>query len=165
MIYEDIFRNLKKQKVQYLVVGGVAINLYGILRATADLDLMIQLKDDQNVERFISVLKKSGFRPRVPVSLDDFTDPEKRESWKKDKGALVMTFVKPNSFEQIDVFLENPLNFDNSYKRRKVATIGSLKISVISLDDLKKLKTIAGREKDRSDLQQIEKVKRLKSKK
>ena len=46
MIYEDVFRKLQEKKVQYLVVGGIAINLYGILRATADLDIMLQLKNE-----------------------------------------------------------------------------------------------------------------------
>lgn len=35
MFYEAVFRELYKEKIEYLVVGGVAINLYGILRATA----------------------------------------------------------------------------------------------------------------------------------
>jgi hypothetical protein len=37
MFYEQVFRVLHKHEVRYLVVGGVAVNLYGVLRMTADL--------------------------------------------------------------------------------------------------------------------------------
>src|SRR5690348_9531922 len=105
MIYEDVFRKPAEQSTRYLVVAGMAINFYGILRATADLDMMLQLEDGENVRRFVQAIKELGFRPRVPVSTEDFADPEKRRIWREEKGAEVMTFLRPNSFEQVDVFL------------------------------------------------------------
>jgi hypothetical protein len=47
MIYEEIFREFEKAKVRYLFVGGVAINLYGYVRLTMDLDIMAVLSDDK----------------------------------------------------------------------------------------------------------------------
>lgn len=44
MYYEDVFSELNKSKVKYLVTGGVALNLHGIPRMTADLDLMVDSK-------------------------------------------------------------------------------------------------------------------------
>ena len=41
MFYLDLFRALQEQKVRYLVVGGVAVNLHGAERMTMDVDLMI----------------------------------------------------------------------------------------------------------------------------
>ena len=32
IIYEDILRDFHKQKVKYVVVGGIAFNLHGALR-------------------------------------------------------------------------------------------------------------------------------------
>ena len=43
MFYEKIFRQFKLEDIHYLVVGGIAVNLYGVPRATQDLDLMIEL--------------------------------------------------------------------------------------------------------------------------
>ncbi len=40
MIYEDIFREFELKGVCYLVVGGVAVNFYGYVRITMDLDIM-----------------------------------------------------------------------------------------------------------------------------
>jgi hypothetical protein len=39
MFYEDIFREFNKQKINYLVIGRLAVNLHGIPRMTQDLDL------------------------------------------------------------------------------------------------------------------------------
>src|SRR3989338_8029591 len=111
MFYESVFRALQKERVRYLVVGGVAMNLYGVLRATADLDLFIWLKNSGNVAKFVKIMKRLGYKPRVPVAPEDLQDPEKREEWQKGKGALVFTFVHPDSFEQVDVFLKDPIPF------------------------------------------------------
>jgi len=35
---QDVFRCLKKHKVKYLVIGGIAAVLYGVPRATFDLE-------------------------------------------------------------------------------------------------------------------------------
>jgi hypothetical protein len=161
MIYEAVLRELHKEKVQYMVVGGVAINLYGILRATADLDLFLWLGDKDNVTKFISIMKRLGYRPRVPVSAEDFGDPSKRQSWLKDKGALVFTFILPNSYEQVDVFLNEPVPFNDAFKRRRTMPVSDFEISVASMDDLKTMKQKAGREKDLSDVALLKKREEL----
>lgn len=46
-LFEKVFRELNKAKVKYLVVGGVAVNLYGYLRFTGDLDLLILLNEEK----------------------------------------------------------------------------------------------------------------------
>lgn len=81
MFYEAAFRALQKRRVRYLVVGGVAVNLYGILRATADLDIFPWLKSSQNVAKFVSAMKKLGYKPRAPVAPEDLQDPQKRLEW------------------------------------------------------------------------------------
>ena len=46
MFYEEVFRALNKNKVRYLVVGGGAVVLHGVVRMTADLDLFVDLKEN-----------------------------------------------------------------------------------------------------------------------
>jgi hypothetical protein len=62
----DLFVALNANEVQYLVAGGWAVNLYGVERATGDLDLVVYL-EQLNLERFIEVVTRFGFKPRVPV--------------------------------------------------------------------------------------------------
>ena len=78
----------------YLVVGGVAVNLYGVLRTTADLDLMVHLRDGDNAHGFVAAMKELNYKPRAPVNADDFADPLKRQEWIQDKRALVFTWAR-----------------------------------------------------------------------
>ena len=161
MIYEEVFRTLQKNKIRYVVLGGMAVNFHHIVRMTADLDLIVQLEDGENVRRFVIALGKLGYRPRVPVNPVDFADPQKRKQWREEKGAKVFTFVLPNSYEQLDVFIHNPISFLQLYKRRKKMRFGNLVIPVASLKDLKTLKKLANREKDLYDIQHIERMEKL----
>lgn len=47
MFYLDLFRELRKHEVQYLVVDGIAINLHGVVRATMDVDLVLAMDESQ----------------------------------------------------------------------------------------------------------------------
>ncbi len=128
---------------------------------TADLDLMVHLTEGDNVKRFVAAMKELGYKPRAPVASDDFADPKKREEWIKEKGALVFTWVAPKSYEQVDVFLHDPIAFDQAYKHRRTIPVSDFEITVVSLGDLKALKRQAGRDKDNSDLQQLLKMEKL----
>ena len=55
----DIFAALNVAKIQYLVVGGLAVVLYGISRTTYDVDLAVHLTTD-NLERLAKALKQLG---------------------------------------------------------------------------------------------------------
>ncbi len=48
--FEDVFRALNKAKVRYLVVGGVAVNIYGHPRFTGDIDILLLLESEQMVK-------------------------------------------------------------------------------------------------------------------
>jgi predicted nucleotidyltransferase len=161
MIYEEVFREFELQGVQYLLVGGVAVNIYGYVRMTMDLDIMVDLSED-NLSRIIRVMEKLGFSPRAPVDPHDLIAKEKRDEWINKKGAVVFTFIdlkKP--FRQIDVFLTNPMSFSEAFARRKVMVIGGLTLSVACLDDLIEMKERAGRPRDLEDASHLKRIKVL----
>jgi hypothetical protein len=56
----DLLRFLNEEKVEYLVIGGMAVNFYGYRRATGDLDVWVAI-DDENQERLAAALQKFGF--------------------------------------------------------------------------------------------------------
>lgn len=58
MIYVEVFRRLQEEGVRYLVVGGLAMNLHGIPRMTADIDLYVDL-EKVNASRFLAAMKHS----------------------------------------------------------------------------------------------------------
>lgn len=161
MYYEDIFRTLNRRRVRYVVVGGVAVVLHGIVRLTVDLDLMIDL-EKKNAGRFVEALSSLEYVPKAPVNPMDFADSGKRELWRAKKNMVVFSFYNPKKpFEEVDVFVYNPIDFDEAYKKRKVYKVDGISIPVASLEDLKTLKKISGRKQDTSDIEALELLEEL----
>jgi hypothetical protein len=151
-----IFQGMNDAKVRYLVVGGFAVNVHGFKRLTDDLDLMIQL-EDRNLIAAMSVLKKLGYVPKVPVALEEFADPLKREDWVKEKHMLVFGLRSQAHQEtDVDVFVNDPLGFNDAYDRASYYDLGpGLSLPVCSYEDLVKLKMLAGRSRDLDDLRRL----------
>ncbi len=152
MFYEHIFRGLYAARVRYLIVGAVAINLHGVPRMTADLDLMLDLRQD-NLRTFVETLTTLGYKPHVPVQAADLLDPSTRREWRETKSMVMFTFIHPaRPYEEIDIFLENPIDFEAAYAGRTDSAIGDFTVSIAGISDRIALKRLAGREQDVSDI-------------
>lgn len=150
--YEDVFRKLQEKQIRYLLIGGVAVNLWGIERATGDIDVAIAM-DQENILRFVKAVGELGFMPKVPVKPEELADPKKRQYWLENKNMKVFSFQHPdNPLVLIDVMINNPFDFEAMYSRRAVIESKGVKLSVVAVNDLIKLKEIAGREQDQSDI-------------
>lgn len=161
MFYEDVFKTLNKYRVKYVVAGGVAVVLHGVVRLTVDLDLYVNLSDD-NLIKFINVLESLGYRPKVPVKGMDFVSVANREMWKKEKEMKVFSFIhldKPR--ELIDVFIDEIIDYNKVDSEKIVVKADNLRIPIMSINHLKVLKKIAGREQDLSDIKALDAVQRL----
>ena len=162
MFYEELFSELNKQRVKYVITGGIAVNLHGIPRVTGDIDLLIDL-DKKNVIRFSNAMKILNYK--APVSIEDFCIKKNREDWIKHKEMKVFSlWNKEVPYRIVDVFVENPIDFKMLYKSRLNISVGKLIIPVVSIEHLIKLKTIAGRKQDMADIVSLRRVKRLRGK-
>lgn len=161
MTYTDLFRALNVAGVRYLIAGGFAVNLYGYVRLTVDLDLAIA-PDEENLGLAIAALTRLGYEPRVPVPAADLIDPEKRREWIEGKGALVFTFVQPDQpHHHVDIFLDLPFDFEGVWAARTDIPVGDLTLPVVDLETLIAMKKSAGRPRDLSDVEQLERIKVL----
>lgn len=157
LFYEDIFKKLQEKKVRYLIIGGVAVNLYDIQRATGDVDLMLDM-GKENVLKFVSVMKELGLQPKVPVKPEELADQQKIKQWQEEKGMKVFSFIHPdNPYILIDIMTSNPIDFEGAYKDKVEKTAWGIKISLISKTNLIKLKEIAGRAQDLADIESLRK--------
>lgn len=158
MFYEEIFRELNKKKVDYVVVGGVAVVMHGVVRLTADLDLMVHL-EEKNLAKFVEVMNELGYRPKVPVKAESFIDPENRRLWFEEKNMRVFSFYHPKKgILLIDIFIDEPVSYNKIKEDSVRMKMGNLLIPTVSVEDLIKLKEISGRPQDLAD---IEALKRL----
>ncbi len=157
MNIESILKTMEEQKVDYAVIGGVAVVLYGYVRFTKDIDFLMDFSKD-NVKRFSLVLEKLGFRPGVPIDVMDMADSSKRQEWMREKNAKVITFYNPEvPLLQIDVLLTRNLA-DLKKTRRK---INDFEISVVDYNDLLKMKQETARPTDLIDIERLEQLKNL----
>jgi hypothetical protein len=150
--FDLIFAALDAEKVRYLVVGGVAVVLHGVPRFTADLDLLLAL-DAANVRAAIAALARLGYRPRAPVPVEGLADPVVREQWIDEKGLTVFTLWSPeHPATEVDIFVDEPIPFDDAYGRAARADLGAVTVHVVSVQDLIELKRRAGRPRDLEDI-------------
>ncbi len=151
-----IFEALVQANVRFLVVGGLAVNVHGLLRMTLDIDLVIQL-DPGNIGRTFDALDSVGYRPIVPVSAVDFGDAATRETWVRDKNMRVLRFSSDEHWQTpVDVFVAEPFPFDEEYDQAAVRNLSGIGgIRVVSLPTLMRMKEAAGRPQDLADLDNL----------
>ena len=154
---EAIFRALNAASVRYLVAGGLAVVAHGYLRSTVDVDLLLDL-DPGNVQRALTALKQLGYRPRAPVPLEQFADPQSRTRWITEKGLTVFSLFSENHPEtEIDLFVRSPIDFQNAYPSAHRAKLDDdVEVFFVPYADLINMKQPAGRPQDRVDIQELE---------
>jgi hypothetical protein len=161
MFFERIFKAFGKASLRYCVIGGIAVNLHGYNRLTADLDIVIAMNDGE-ITKFIKIVRKLGLIPRLPVKLDDFSNSEIRKEWINQRNMIAFSVYNPKDpLEHIDVKMDDAEKIENLLKNMVIMKAGSTNINVVSLDDLIKLKKEAGRGHDLIDLKALQKIKEL----
>ena len=160
MLYEELFRRLAAARIRYVVVGGVALVLHGVVRFTADLDLLVAL-DPENLDAFLEAMEDLGYKSKLPLRAKAFADPQMRAEWKETRGMQVFTFYHPQRpVELVDVFIDEPIDFAAVERDRQIFTARGVEIPAISIPHLKQLKTLSGRPQDLADIQALEELER-----
>jgi len=161
IIYEEIFQAFQKQKVKYILVGGIAVNLLGATRSTVDLDILVEMSDD-NLKKILEILKNQGYRVKQPVDPMKITDKRTREDWIEKKLMKALNFYKEGELKEVDIIIESPVSFEEAERNIVHIKIDDLKLPVISIDDLIKMKKKIGRAVDKLDVGELTKIKKFK---
>lgn len=118
-VFEPIFQILNAAEVRYVVVGGLATVMHGYARATADVDLAIDLAPEETT-KMIRAFVTRGFRPQVPVAPEQFSDPTIREIWHREKHMRAFSLVDPeNPMRVVDLLLKPEVPFEELLARFK----------------------------------------------
>jgi hypothetical protein len=73
--FEELLELLVKNRVKFIVVGGLAVAMNGIVRTTDDIDILID-DSDENITLLLQTLKFFGEGYASELSLQDFNDEE-----------------------------------------------------------------------------------------
>ena len=157
---EAVVRALAEAKVRYLIVGGLAVVAHGFVRFTGDIDLVLDPEVDV-LRRAVAALAGLGYRPRAPVGIEEFIDPEKRRQWVRDKGIVVFSLASSQHVAtEVDLFVEPPFDFETTYARAAILDLSpGVSAYFVSRDDLIAMKRAAGRAQDALDIEGLESLK------
>lgn len=153
---ESVFKALNDAQVKYLIAGGIAVNIHGYQRMTADLDVVIRL-DSNNINNAMEALKSLGYVPLVPVDVSDFADPDIRNNWIKTKNMQVLSLQSQKYQETtIDIFVSEPFDFEEEYSNAtEVELAPDIKFGIVGISTIIKMKENTGRAKDLDDIEHL----------
>ncbi len=160
MIYGQELRDFNKNHIQYVIVGGMAFNLLGGFRSTADLDILIEMTPE-NLSGIIKILKKHGYRLMQPINPLDVLDPKKKKDLLKHKNMKALSFLKDNSLSAVDIIIESPVSFAQAKASVLEVEADKLKLPVVGIDELILMKKEAWRPIDQSDVAELKILKKV----
>jgi len=141
---QDFIAPLDRHQIRYALVGGFAVNYYGYVRATQEIDFLIAPSTD-NAERMMQVLHDFGFgNAGIPRSAFERL------------GSAIHLGAKPNRIDlltalagvDVSAVLEQSFRLD----------YGGVAVRMVSLDDLLTAKHASSRAKDHADVEELERV-------
>jgi Nucleotidyl transferase AbiEii toxin, Type IV TA system len=144
----DAFETLK---LKYAVIGGYALALHGLVRATMDVDFVLSLRL-ADFERAEAALGSIGLKSRLPIRAQDVI--KMREEYIEKRNLLAWSFVDySNPARQVDILITEDLR----ELETEVVSTGGRKVTVVSLKELLRMKKAAGRPQDLVDIENIKK--------
>jgi uncharacterized nucleotidyltransferase DUF6036 len=163
MFYLDLFRTLQEENVDYVVVGGLAINLHGVERATMDVDLVLAM-DEGNLKRFLAAARRLTLKPSLPVPIEKLCDANQLDAWVREKHLIAFSLRPASpSAPTVDIIVRPAVPFDRMHNNRIEKDVGGVRLSLASIDDLIELKTGTGRKQDASDVEALKIARRVAS--
>lgn len=149
MFVLNVCSELSRRKIAFALVGGYALAMHGIVRATMDVDLVIGLskKSLADSEKAMQTL---GLTSRIPVSASEIATF--RKEYIKNRNLVAWSFVDfKDPTRQVDLLIV--LGVDEIEVER--ISFGGKSIPVASLKSLLKMKLLANRPEDQLDIQRI----------
>lgn len=132
---------------RYLVIGGIACILHGYVRATTDVDILIE-RSLANAERVLAALERVGYGFAREWSAREILERP-------------ITVIGDDP--QVDIFtVAWNVKYEDAVRRASVVEVEGVEIPLASLDDLIATKR-TGRALDQADIEALEEIKRLRT--
>jgi predicted nucleotidyltransferase len=146
----ELLERLVEAEVRFVLVGGLAVNAWGYLRATRDVDVVPD-PDRDNLDRLDALLRELGGKVDAGGRLLD--------------SDAITTFLRTGDrtlvqteLGQVDVLQGLPQvpRFEDLEKQARSVDIEGLAVMVCSLDHLLEMKRASDRPRDQEDVEALE---------
>ena len=139
--FKEFLKSFNSNRVEYLLIGGYAVGIYGYIRATNDLDAWVDISP-QNAVRIERALREFGF-----------TGPGLTSGLFLERNNVIRMGVPPI---RIEIFTSvSGVEFESCYAEKEMIRIEEIVVPVISLARLRQNKAASGRAKDLADLENL----------
>lgn len=139
--FVDFIVLLNQHRVHYALVGGYALAVHGVVRATGDIDFLYR-RTESNVSRLCDALQEFG---APPVVVDESALL---------KAETVSQFGTPPY--RIDLLSSiDGVTFTQVWKGSSITIVDGQEVRVIGANELRKNKSATGRKKDADDVRQL----------
>ena len=149
--FDELLRRLAKADVEFVVVGGLALNAWGVVRGTKDVDVVIAT-DADNIKRVAEVAVAAGGHVQrgeallgTPFSVAAALADGEQVAIETDLGRL-----------DVVQGLDGVPDFEELRSRAAKAEILGSTVWVCSRDDLRAMKQAAGRTRDLADIEDLD---------
>jgi len=149
--HNEILRAFNQHSVDYLLIGGYAVIIHGYGRTTGDMDIWLR-PSNVNKKKVIDSFAAIGFSGENLTTLNHFDFTE-----------MVMFFlgIEPHKMEFMTRV--SLVEFDGAFKRRLICQIEEdFEVPVINYQDLILTKMNTGRIKDQADIEELQRIAKLK---
>ena len=134
---KDVFASFQKHEVRYLTIGGIAAVLYGVPRATFDLDILID-STPENAQGMLDAMIEAKLGTASMITAEEI---------------LVNEITIFQDRVRIDVQTRTPgIIFSEAWMNRQIMDYQGQSFLVVSKEDLIASKTAAGRPVDLEDV-------------
>lgn len=138
-------QDLISANVEFLLVGGYAVNFHGYRRSTGDLDLWLK-PSNENKNKLLAFLKKYDFEQ----SDIDYLETKNFED--------MVAFHFDQEPERIDFLTKlSGVQWEDAWENKVTAEVEGLRIPLIHKNDLILAKMNTGRAQDKADIEGLQK--------
>lgn len=150
--HKAILINLLKSKIDFILIGGYAVIYHGYGRTTGDMDVWLK-PDNENRDKLIPALETFGI---LPEDVDHI---------KKMDFTQVLAFHMDEPPRRVDFLTKIVgLTYAEADSKKVFLPLGEFQVPILHLDHLLVNKMISGRAKDKADVEELQKIMRLKKK-
>jgi hypothetical protein len=145
----EFWRLLNHFNVQYIMVGGVAVNLHGYARTTSDIDIWIK-DTKENRKQLGLAFSQFGYDE---INLEDFQFIPGWTDFYIGTGIRLDVLIEMKGLEGY--------SFDDCLQLASVASIENIEVPFLQINQLIANKKAVNRSKDQIDVMELENIIRV----
>lgn len=148
--FDEILRRLTDAEVQFIVVGGLALGAWGVVRGTKDVDVVVA-PDSENLDRVAAMAVAA--RGHVHAS-ESFLSSAPSIAAQLRAGEQVAIETKLGRLDIVQG-LDGVPSYEELRSRATETEVLGVSVAVCSVEDLREMKRAAGRTRDLADLEDL----------